>query len=97
MGYYDVEGEERVKRLRWTYHALQALDDRAIDRADVEQTIATPELSVLEPPRRAVLMRRYLDGRLGLQMLLRVVIEETPDERVVITVYKTSRIAKYFE
>jgi len=28
-------------------------------------------------------------------MLVRVVVEETPDERVVITLYKTSQIAKY--
>ena len=28
-------------------------------------------------------------------LMLRVVIEETADERVVVTVYKTSQIAKY--
>jgi hypothetical protein len=28
-------------------------------------------------------------------MLVRVVVEETPDERVVVTVYKASQIAKY--
>jgi hypothetical protein len=84
-----------VKPLRWTAHALAALVDRDIDQAEVDQTIASPELSIADPPRRAVLMRRYVDARLGRQMLLRVVIEETPDERVVVTVYKTSRIAKY--
>jgi hypothetical protein len=86
-----------VKPLRWTSHALQALGDRDIDLAEVEQTIAAPELSVADPPRRAVLMRRYNDGRLGRQMLLRVVIEEAPDERVVVTVYRTSQIAKYLQ
>jgi hypothetical protein len=30
-------------------------------------------------------------------MLLRVVVEETPMERVVITVYKTSQVARYFQ
>jgi hypothetical protein len=84
-----------VKPLRWTRHALQALIDRDIDRAQVEQTIAAPELSVLDPPQRAVLMRRYLDVHLELEMLLRVVIEESPAERVVVTAYKTSQIAKY--
>ena len=77
-GYHGIEGEERVKPLRWTSHALQALDDRGIDRTEVERTIAVPELSVVDPPRRSVLMRRYVDARLGRQMLLRVVIEETP-------------------
>jgi hypothetical protein len=86
-----------VKSLRWTSHALVALVDRNIDRAEVEQTIAAPELSVIDPPRRAVLMRRYFDAHLGREMLLRAVIEEKPDERVVITVYKTSQISKYLK
>jgi hypothetical protein len=76
---------------------LAALVERDIDRTEVEQTIASPELSLVDPPRRAVLMRRYLDVHLGRQMLLRAVVEETPDERVVVTVYKTSQIAKYFK
>ena len=83
-----------MKPLRWTSHALAALVDRDIDRAEVEQTTAAPELAVIDAPRRAVLMRRYFDVRLERQMLLRAVVEETPDERVVVTVYKTSQIAK---
>ena len=86
-----------MKPARWTAHALQALVDRAIDRGEVERTITAPELSAIDPPRRVVLMRRYFDDRLGRQMLLRVVVEETPMERVVITVYKTSQIARYFQ
>jgi Domain of unknown function (DUF4258) len=73
--------------VRWTAHALAALVDRNIDRAEVEQTIVAPELSVIDPMLRLVLMRRYFDVGLGREMLLRVVVEETPDERVVITVY----------
>jgi hypothetical protein len=84
-----------VKPWRWTSHALAALIDRDIDQVEVEQTLTAPELSVIDPPRRVVLMRRYFDIHLGREMLLRVVVEETPDERVVITVYKTSQIAKY--
>ena len=86
-----------MKRLRWTLHALKALEDRGIDRAEVDETIAAPELSILDPPHRVVLMRRFFDGKLERQMLLRVVVEETRRERVVVTVYKTSRIAKYLK
>jgi hypothetical protein len=100
-GYHGAVSESRVKPLHWTAHALHALldrgIDRGIDRAEAEQTIAAPELSAIDAPWRAVLMRRYFDGRLGRQMLLRVVVEETPDERVVVTVYKTSQIAKYLK
>ena len=84
-----------MKPLRWTSHALAALVDRDIDRTEVEQTIMSPAHSVVDPSRRAVLMRWYLDVPLGRQMLLRVVVEETPEERVVVTVNKTSQIAKY--
>jgi hypothetical protein len=59
-----------VKPLRWTAHALAALADRDIDRTEVEQTIAAPEHSVVDPPGRAVLMRQYADVRMGRQMLL---------------------------
>jgi hypothetical protein len=86
-----------VKPLRWTSHALAALVERDINQAEVGQAIAAPELSVIDPPRRVILMRRYFDVRLGREMLLRVVVEEMPDERVVITAYKTSQIAKYLK
>jgi hypothetical protein len=46
---------------------------------------------------RLVLMRRYFDQILQQEMLLRMVVEETATERVVITVYKTSQIAKYLK
>lgn len=84
-----------MKPVRWATHALEALVDREIDRAEVERVLVAPELSILEPPLRVVLMRRYLDARLGRMMLLRVVVEEAPNERVVVTVYKTSKMAKY--
>jgi hypothetical protein len=86
-----------VKPLRWTSHALAALVDRDVDRTEVERTITSPEHSVVDPLRRAVLMRQYFDVHLERQMLLRAVVEETPDERVVVTAYKTSRIAKHLK
>ena len=46
---------------------------------------------------RQVLMRRYSDEVLGQEMLLRIVVEETSSERVVVTAYKTSRFKKYLK
>ncbi len=86
-----------MKHVRRTNHARQALHDRSIDLAEVERTLAAPELTVIDPPLRAVFMRRYFDQQLHREMLLRVVIEETPAERVVITVYRTSQIVKYLK
>lgn len=42
-------------------------------------------------------MRRYDDGVLQTQMLLRVVVEETADDLVIVTLYKTSKFKKYEE
>jgi hypothetical protein len=86
-----------LKPLRWTSHALAALAERGIDRAEAEQAVATPEHSVDDPTDRPILMRRYFDAGLDREMLLRVVVEDTLRERVVVTVYKTSRIAKYLK
>jgi hypothetical protein len=40
-------------------------------------------------------MRRYFDDVLQMEMLLRVVVEETAAEITVVTLYKTSKFGKY--
>jgi len=40
-------------------------------------------------------MRRYFDEILNTEMLLRVVVDETDLEMVVVTLYKTSKFRKY--
>lgn len=42
-------------------------------------------------------MRRYTDQMLQQPMLLRIVVEDTADEIVVITLYKTSQIDRYLK
>ncbi len=83
------------KPVRWSQHALDALVDRDIDRAEVDRALAAPEFIVPDVPPREVLMRRYFDVGLGQQMLLRVVVEDAVNERVVVTIYKTSQLRKY--
>ena len=84
-----------MKPLRWSQHALDALTDRDIDRAEAERTVTDPEFVVPDPPNREVRMRRYLDPLLQQEMLLRIVVEDTPTELVVVTAYKTSQLRKY--
>lgn len=86
-----------MKPVRWTKHALQNLRDREIDRALAEATIAEPEQQSPDPPLRLILMRRYHDAVINQFMLLRVVIEETDQEVVVITLYKTSQVRRYLK
>ena len=86
-----------MRRVRWTQHALKNLVEREIDRAQAEATIAAPEFAVEESPGRRVLMRRYFDEVLGQEMLLRVVVEETDRELIVVTLYKSSQLRRYLK
>lgn len=85
-----------MKPIRWTDHALRSLADREIERDEVDEALAKPDSIVTDLPGRRILMRRYFDHTLGQQMLLRIVVEDTDYDTVVITVYKTSQISRYF-
>ena len=86
-----------MKPVRWTGHALKNLADREVDSVQADLVLAQPEsVTPAQPPRR-ILMRRYFDTQLQQEMLLCLIVEETPDELVVVTVYRTSQIAKYLK
>jgi len=84
---------------KWLKHAEESLIEREISREVVEMTIAAPELVVPDKIHlnRQVYMRRYFDDLLQSEMLCRVVVEESEDGRLVVTVYKTSQIKRYFK
>ncbi|HSH40118.1 MAG TPA: DUF4258 domain-containing protein [Chthoniobacterales bacterium] len=84
-----------MKPVRWTAHALDDLAARDISREDAELTIEKPDRVVEGRTPRVIHQRRYHDALLDQAMLLRVVIEETELERVVVTLYKTSKLDKY--
>ena len=86
-----------MKPIRWTLHTLQNLVDREIERLEADRTLAQPEFIVPGQPPRSVYMRRYFDSSLQQEMLLRVIIEETIGEIVVVSVYKTSQIDRYLK
>jgi len=84
-----------MKPIRWTAHAKKKARLRAIDRREAEVTVRHPARTSFGQPPRRITMRRYFDATLKVDMLLRVVVEEAPDELVIVTVYKTSRFQKY--
>jgi Domain of unknown function (DUF4258) len=85
------------KVIRWSSHALRNLADREIARAQADRTVAAPEVVVPGQAGRRVCMRRYFDAVLPREMLLRVVLEDTLDETVVVTLYQTSQIDRYMK
>lgn len=84
-----------MKPIRWTAHDRKKASAREVSTAEIEQTIARPDSVVTGGTPRHIVMRRYFDDVLQAEMLLRVVIEETETEIVVVTLYKTSKFKKY--
>ena len=85
--------------IKWTSHAEENLIEREVKREIAEMTIDSPELVVRDKTHlnRQVYMRQYFDDLLQAEMLCRVVIEESIEVKVVITVYKTSQIKRYLK
>ena len=86
-----------MKPVRWSAHALKNLRDREIDREEATWTLTNPEFTAIDRPLRSVYMRRYYDRVLQQPMLLRLIVEDSPNETVVVTVYKTSQFTKYLK
>ena len=84
-----------MKPIRWTPHARKKAAAREVSPAEVERALTHPETIGAGHPPRQIFMRRYFDATLQAEMLLRVVAEETEAELVVVTLYKTSKFAKY--
>jgi hypothetical protein len=83
-----------LKPIRISLHAGQNLGDREVAQEEVERTLQQPESVISGYAGRQVYMRRYHDDVLNQEMLLRVVVEETESEMVVVTVYKTSQVQR---
>jgi hypothetical protein len=86
-----------MKPIRVLAHAIDNMRDRAVIADAIEAAIRQPEEVEWGQGARRVFMRRYHDPVLQAEMLLRVVTEETPDEIIVVTLYKTSQIRRYLK
>jgi hypothetical protein len=84
-----------MKPIRWSAYARKKAAKREVPENEVERTIVRPDSIVPGQWRRSIFMRRYFDAILETEMLLRVVVEETETELTVVTLYKTSKFAKY--
>ena len=84
-----------MKRVRWTPHALEALGEREIERAEAERTVSEPATVREAHGGRRLLARGYHDASLGRDMVLCVVTEETEEETVVVTCYRSSKREKF--
>jgi Domain of unknown function (DUF4258) len=75
-------------------HVQEELESRKIERAHVDQLLQAPEQKVPEVEGITCFQSRVDIG--GRQYLLRVMVNENVDPPVVVTVYRTNKIAKYW-
>lgn len=83
------------RRIRISEHARRQARRRGIDLNDVIAVAAFPEQIVAGRGLREVRQRR-LTGATGRVTLIRVVVESAGADIRVVTVYRTSQVAKYW-
>lgn len=80
---------------RLTSHAVDEVSRRGLTTEQVEKVLADPQQIVPATNGRKAYQSKIklADGRI---MLVRAIVEETDDGLVVVTVYRTSKITKYW-
>ncbi len=89
--------EEEGARVNFVYskHALKEMGQRRISRDIADEVLRNPEQIVNEHSRRKCYQSRvYCDE--GKLFLLRVIVDVATEPSVVITLYRTSKISKYW-
>jgi hypothetical protein len=82
-------------KFRYSRHAEEELRLRRIPQAVVDKVLRKPQQIVPErPPRRAYQSQVDMGG--GKIMLIRAIVDDRVDPAVVVTVYRTSKIGKYW-
>ncbi len=83
-------------RISITSHAKFEAKRRNIPEELIKSTIEEPEQQIPSKKERIIFHQRYYDRIEDKEMLLRVIGKKEAREFVVITVYKTSKIEKYW-
>jgi hypothetical protein len=77
-------------------HALFEMERRGISESVVRSVLASPGQRIDVRPGRIVLQSRVSMGEPAKQYLLRVFIDTDREPAEVVTVYRSSKIAKYW-
>jgi hypothetical protein len=84
-------------KIIFSEHALFEIEFRKIKREDIERLIEHPMQKMPAKKNRIIMQCRYYDNKENKEMLLRVIAEESENEFHVVTVYKSSKIEKYWK
>ncbi len=82
-------------KYRLSNHALEEMTRRRIPHVFVELVLNQPQQVILEREGRKVYQSK-LDFGQGKTHILRIIIDENTEPYTIITVYRTSKIEKYW-
>jgi hypothetical protein len=85
-----------ISEYRLTEHARLEMARRQIDEGDIARVLAAPEQSEMVREGRVVFQSRIALGQPPQAYLLRVFVDVDRILPEVVTVYRTSKIAKYW-
>jgi len=86
----------RIYDFIFTGHALSEMARREINEADVRMVLANPEQTEMVREGRALYQSRLEMDRPSKKYLLRVFVDLDLNPPHVVTVYRTSKIEKYW-
>ena len=92
-----VSPAQPIQRYVLTPHALREAARRGILLSVIADVLARPEQRQTVRPGRVVLQARRATGWPKKVYLVRVIVDIDREPAEVVTVYRTSRIAKYWE
>ena len=81
-------------KIHITPHAEEQMRNHKLTHERVEQVVVAPEETLPASRNRYFAPSRFTEG--GKEYLSRVRVEQVEDERWVVTVYPTSKVAKYW-
>jgi len=84
-------------KIVFSEHALFEMEFRKINKEEIERLIGHPMQKLPAKKNRIIMQKRYNDDIENKEMLLRVIGKELENSFHVITVYKTSKIEKYWK
>lgn len=86
---------QRIADYVLTPHAVEEMQRRGVSREVVAQVLAAPDQRVVVRPGRVVCQSKVL-FETGTVYLVRVFVDVDCDPADVVTVYRTSRVEKYW-
>jgi hypothetical protein len=78
-------------------HAEEQMLKRSINRDSVVFIISQPDETVIENEDSTIVVLQSLMEENGQKFLLRVFLNRSKEPNVIVTLYKTTKITKYYE